>query len=289
MKCARILLALVAFAAPTIVSAQAVTALTTGNQTFFFETSYASPGTPLQAITGLQGGETLIGIDTRPANGRVYAVADSGRIYTVVGGVATFVSTMTTVPSGARFGIDFNPTVDRLRIVSDTGQNLRVNVDTGATTVDGTINPAGPVIGGVAYINSFAGATTTQLYYLDSAGNQLMTTTLPNAGTVTAVGPLGVDFDSAAGFDIYPTNGGNVAIAVLTVGGATNAYSINLTSGAATLLGPAGTTPVAGIVAGASQPLLVPAGGSAMLAAMSLLLAALAWMAMRRRQVVFND
>jgi hypothetical protein len=66
--------------------------------------------------------------------------------------------------AGSAFGIDFNPTADRLRIVSNAGQNLRVNVDAGLTVTDADLNPGAPNVTGVAYINPVANpapATTT--------------------------------------------------------------------------------------------------------------------------------
>lgn len=50
---------------------------------------------------------------------------------------------------GTLFGVDFNPAVDRLRIISDTGQNLGVNFQTSETNVDtpltvGTRQPPPP-------------------------------------------------------------------------------------------------------------------------------------------------
>ena len=116
--------------------AAAITAfgLSNANQIVTFDTN--TPSTPLAvvAITGLQSGETALGIDVRPATGQLYLLGSSSRIYVVdpVTGVATAVgAAFTPALSGTAFGFDFNPTVDRIRVVSDTGQNLRLNPDTG--------------------------------------------------------------------------------------------------------------------------------------------------------------
>ena len=61
--------------------------------------------------------------------------------------VATLVSRINQPLQGTSFGVDFNPTVDRLRIISDTGQNLRTNVADGSTNVDGTLNIPGHAAG----------------------------------------------------------------------------------------------------------------------------------------------
>ena len=103
--------------------------------------SATSPAAVASSVTisGITAGDTLIGLDVRPANGFVYAVANSGRIYQLdpTNGAAVAGAQISAPLTSAVFGVDFNPAADRLRIVTRTGQNLRINVDTGATTVDG--------------------------------------------------------------------------------------------------------------------------------------------------------
>lgn len=214
--------------------------------------SSATPGTidGSVAITGLQSGETILGIDVRPATRQIFALGSTGRLYTLNPrtGLATFVSTLSTAPSGASFGVDFNPVPDRLRSTSDADQNLRTNVDTGAVTVDGALAYAtgdpnagqNPSIVGSAYTNNFAGATATTLYGIDSNLDILVTQNPPNSGTLNTVGALGVNTSDVVGFDI--ANGSGTAFAVLTVGGTAGLYTINLTTGAATLVGLVGGT-----------------------------------------------
>jgi len=179
-------------------------------------------------LSGLASGEALVGIDIRPADGLVYAVSSLSRIYTLdaTTGVLTFRAALSTALSGASFGVDFNPVADRLRIVSNTGQNLRVDVSTGAATVDGPINGATAAVTASAYTNSFAGTTTTQLYNLDAAGT-LYLQDPPNNGTLTTPLPLGVAFTASNGFDIDPRT--NTGYAALTVGGTTQLYTVALT------------------------------------------------------------
>jgi hypothetical protein len=207
----------------------------------------AAPGTvnTSVAVAGLRTGETLLGIDTRPADGRLYALGSAGTIYVVdpATGNATQVSTLSatagddnpfTSLSGNNFAVDFNPAVDRLRVVSDSGQNLRINVDTGATITDGAINPAGASATAAAYTNSFAGTTSTQLYVLNGAAGRLQLQDPPNDGTLDAGVPLGVTADGANGFDIDART--NTGYAVLQVGNDVALYTINLraTTAAAT-------------------------------------------------------
>ncbi|MEJ1966913.1 MAG: DUF4394 domain-containing protein [Gammaproteobacteria bacterium] len=207
-------------------------------------------------VTGLQSGEVLLGIDIRPGGttpGQLYGVGSSGRLYIIdpSTGAATLKSTLSADPtdttnpfaalSGIEYGVDFNPVVDRLRIVSDNGLNLRVNVDNGAVITDGTLDVAGTTRSGVvdaAYTNSFASTCRTTLYYIDSATDKLLTTSDPNNGVLTEVGALGVDAGALSAFEISTApDGTNTATAAFTVGNASNIYTINLTTGAATLNG----------------------------------------------------
>jgi hypothetical protein len=231
-----------------------VFALTASNKLVSF--NRATPGTvrTTATISGLQGGENLLGIDYRPADGKLYGVGSTGRLYTIdtESGVATLKATLvadaadTTAPftalAGTDFGVDFNPVADRLRIVGNTGQSLRINVDTGATTTDGSINggAAATQVTASAYTNSFAGTGTTTLYALDTVTDTLYIQNPPNNGTLATPVPLGIDAGSANGFDIDART--NMGYMIATVGGARNLYSVNLaaTANAATLVGALG-------------------------------------------------
>jgi hypothetical protein len=230
---------------PPVAVAGDVYVLTASNKLLSFDR--ATPGTirTTATVTGLQAGENLVGIDFRPADGLLYGVGSTGRIYTLNGttGAATVKSTLaadaadTTAPftalAGTEFGVDFNPVADRLRIVSNTGQSLRINVDTGATTTDGNINggAANTAISAAAYTNSFAGTTTTTLFVIDAANGTLYTQNPPNNGTLALPVPLGLTATSVAGFDIDARN--NTGYAVMTVGGVRGLYTLNLAATAA--------------------------------------------------------
>ena len=227
------------------VQAEPLVVYTTSNRLLSFDS--ATPGTISTnvAIVGLQTNEFLRGIDYRPANGLLYGLSNQNRIYTLnpLTGSAVLVSTLSVALSSPAdfFGVDFNPTVDRLRVVGSDDQNLRVNVDTGATIVDTPINPVSNSVVGSAYTNNFAGATTTTLYAIDPGTDSLYTQNPPNNGTLNLVGNLGVDTRTLVGFDISGTTG--VAFSVLSAQGATfgSLYTINLATGAATLVGQIGT------------------------------------------------
>lgn len=163
--------------------------------------------------------------------------------------VATQVSTL-SVPfeGGTISGLDFNPVPDRLRLVGDNDQNFRINVDTGEVIVDGTLAfaandgnaGANPNVTAAAYTNSVAGATSTQLFNIDSALNTLLLQNPPNDGTQVTIGNLGVDFDLLGGFDIASSaDGSNTAFAVSN----SMLYNIDLATGTATNLGMIGDDP----------------------------------------------
>jgi hypothetical protein len=215
-----------------------------------------NPATPQKVctsatFTGQQAGENIVGIDVRPADAALYALGSTGRVYTVDTASATLTLKSTlaaaigdvTTPYaglvGTEFGVDFNPGNDVLRVVSDTGQNFRANVDNGATTTDVAVNPIGPVIGEAAYSNSFVGAGTAFYYTIDSVSDTLQVLGRPSGnainGDMQAIGTLGVgDVSSTAGFDIFGTN--NQGLAALNIAGATTSdlFTINLGTGAAT-------------------------------------------------------
>jgi len=240
-----------------------------GTNLLTFDT--ALPGTIRTSvgITGVEATQTLVGLDVRPANNALYAlgynataatgVANS-QLYSInaVTGVATPNSAAFRLELGTgAIGFDFNPTVDRIRVVGANRNNYRLNPIFGVANplaaTDGvvayTTGTATPTIGTVAYINSFAGSTTTALYNYDLALNQLNTQATANPpadGQLTAVGTSGITVNATTptvDLDIYSTVAGtNTAYLVANTGTSANTslYSVNLTTGAATLVGAIG-------------------------------------------------
>jgi hypothetical protein len=197
------------------------------------------------ALTGLQPGEVIRGIDYRPAGGQLYALGSTSRLYQIrpetaicieVGLPGAFTLT------GTAFGFDFNPTVDRIRVVSNTDQNIRLNPNGALAATDITLAyaagdanaAANPNVTGVAYSNNVNGATTTTLYGVDTNLNILVTQNPPNNGTLNTVGALGVAASGSADFDISASG---TAYAAIPAGGMTSLYTINLSTGAATVIG----------------------------------------------------
>jgi hypothetical protein len=191
-------------------------------------------------INSLGAGETLVGIDVRPANGQAYGVSDASKVYVLDPGTgrASLVSTLSQPISGTSFGVDFNPVADRLRVVSNNGQNLRIEVETGVTTVDSTLGYAAgdrnegtdPTVVAAAYTENRTGATTTQLYDIDTALDVLALQDPPNNGVLRTVGWLGVDADAVTGFDILKGK----AFAAIGTGTSSRLYRIDLETGEAT-------------------------------------------------------
>lgn len=215
-----------------------------------FQTNRPRQAKPIGHVNGLSGDTRLVGIDYRVQDGLLYGVGDRGGIYTVSddNGHAVKVQQLTQALEGTSFGVDFNPAANALRIIGDTGQNLRqpfAGPTAGVTQVDGRLNT--PVeargISAAAYTNNdLAASTATSLFDIDTTLDQVVLQSPANSGTVVATGALGVDAGPDAGFDIYsrPGAGGtetNAGIAVLSVGGVSSVYRVELLTGATRSLG----------------------------------------------------
>jgi hypothetical protein len=198
-------------------------------------------------VTGsanITGASSIVGIDVRPADGMLYAVAADGGIYTVDAktGAATMKAKLSEpLKAGVTVTVDFNPVADRMRIITSEGTNLRVNVDDGKATVDGALKykdgdaQAGktPKVVAGAYTNSAnPKPATTTLYDIDDAGH-LLTQAPPNDGILNTVGMLGVKVDGPVAFNIV--NKGEDNSAWLAKGG--TLYSVDLKTGKATAAG----------------------------------------------------
>jgi len=162
-----------------------------------------------QSIAGLPAGVTLAGIDFRPKTGDLYGVGSDSVVYrinTFTGIAIAEAPAFTPLLRGAKFGVDFNPVPDAIRVVSDQRQNLRLSPDAGTVLgTDADLNPGTPMVVGAAYTNStfsFTQPTATTLYVIDAATDQVFVQNPPNNGTLTNGQPLGVDVAPDAGWDI---------------------------------------------------------------------------------------
>ena len=215
---------------------QIVFALSANNE--LIKLNAKTPGTNISktAVTGIVSGEKLISIDFRPATGELYALSNASKLYIVnttttaarVVGSAAFAPAI----SGTIAAIDFNPTVDRVRLVTNSGQNLRLNPETGTVAAtDANLNgPASPMVTAIAYTNSKAGAATTTLFNIDAVAGKLYKQEPPNNGTLVEIGSLGATSNTQAGFEIMANN-----TALATIGN--NFYSIDVATGKASKIG----------------------------------------------------
>lgn len=204
------------------------------------------------AISGLQSNEVIHGIDMRPSTGEMYALGSMNRLYKInrMTGVATQVGpTFSTPLNGSSFGFDFNPTVDRIRVTSDVDQNLRLHPETGAVAgVDTAISYAAgdpnfgtnPNAVHAAYTNSFAGATTTTLYVIDTGLDVLAIQNPANSGVLTTVGSLGADLSDIGGFDISGMSGIAYATVRDNLLARSTFWRIDLATGQGTMIGEIG-------------------------------------------------
>lgn len=229
-----------ALAAPLTAQAAMLAALEGDNTLTMIDTATLKAGKSM-TVTGING--KIAGIDVRPADGMLYALAVDGTIYTIdMAGKATMKAKMDTVlAASAMPTVDFNPAADRLRVIGSDGTNLRVNVDDGKTTVDGKLKYADgdmhkgetPMIVAGAYTNSVKGTKETALYDIDGKIGALIKQAPPNDGVLGAVGKLGVMPKSVA-FDIEPgANGANTGW--LLADGAL--HKVDLATGKATMVG----------------------------------------------------
>lgn len=235
-------------------------ALTSDNRLIGFNSR--TPGTTVGfTMTGLAAGDVLRGIDFRfepdttdaanPGTNTtrgLYALASNGgtqQLYTIVVSGTTATATavgarLDLATTGTVFGFDFNPDVDRIRVVeANQNRDARLNPNTGANVDDPAIE--GSFDGDITYDSTDANTgqnpdavgaaynnvdqdqnTSTTLYVLDANRNTLTVQgraedpataevefVSPNAGRLFTVGQLSIDINENTGFDISPS--GNAA------------------------------------------------------------------------------
>jgi hypothetical protein len=257
----------------------------------------ATPGNvegnvPIQELivsAGNSGSERVVGIDVRPRTGQLYGLAvrtstpviglpvTTGRLLLInpLTGAASQVGSDFVVPLATltdAYGFDFNPTVDRIRVVNRSGVNLRLDPNTGGSTADAPILAGGPV-DAAAYDRNFdgkLGANGTTLFTINPTTGNLHTqgtvnqVVSPNSGLQNVVGPLGTPIDAAGGVGFDVTGGTAFALFDGIPGAAvgTGLYTVNLTTGAATLAGLVGdgTGSFVGLAAAAESRFAVGSG-----------------------------
>jgi hypothetical protein len=257
---------------------ETIHAVTASNQLISF--SAGQPGRILsrKSLQGMQANEALIGIDYRVARGQLYGLSNRGQLYRIDTERAVLEAVgvpNNMTPAGSDIGFDFNPTVDRIRVVTPSGQNMRLHPDTGAV-VDADPNTAGvqtdgkltyaagdaaagqaPSLVAAGYTYNKTDEKITTNFAIDNVQRTLVTqgtregklpAVSPNTGQLFTVGALGIDAFAQAAFDIADIN--NAAFLATTKAGAKTSswYQVNLGTGKATLLGEIGAgEPVIGI------------------------------------------
>ena len=249
-------------------------AVTASNQLISFNAGQPQKILSKKPLSGLQAGEEIVGIDYRVAKGVLFALgrsAGDGRLYTIDtgSGKATQVGSgvLAVKPEGDEFGFDFNPTVDRIRVVSNTGQNMRLHPDTGAV-VDSNANEPGiqtdgklvyaagdvnagksPAVVAAGYTYNKVNEKITTNYAIDAATESLVTqgtkegttpAVSPNTGQLFTVGKLGTGAFARAAFDIADTTGAAFIALTKADGRASRFYLVNLDTGTATFMGTIG-------------------------------------------------
>ena len=249
-----VLIATAALAAPAVLrtgrARQRLVASDSANRLYTFDSASPEQWTRTKPLSGLAAGERVVGLDVRPAGRQLIALTNRNRLYGVqrTRAIATPIGSGPFMPAlaGNAFGFDFNPTVDRIRVVSGSGQNLRLHPDTGAVAfTDGTLkykdgdpNAGSPPLAlGAAYTNSTAGATMTTLYVIDTRRDVLAIQAPPNDGVLSTVGALGVNVAGPLGFDISARDGKSYLLAKRPGTDRSRLFTINLAKGTARKLG----------------------------------------------------
>jgi len=255
---------------------ETIYAVTTVNQLLIqFNAGQPQKTLSSKPLTGFVAGDKLVGIDYRVAKGQLFGLGISGQLYRIdtKTGALTTVGTPNALPKegATEWGFDFNPTVDRIRVVNDAGFNLRLHPDTGAA-VDGNPNEPGvqfdgrlaydaadvnagktPAIVAAGYTYNKDNDKITTNYALDGRQGVLVhqgskegaqPVVSPNTGRLWTVGSLGIGSFDKATLDISDVS--NTAYAAITAGGKSAWYRIDLAAGKATRVGSIADGPVVG-------------------------------------------
>lgn len=260
-----------------------VYALNTNNFLLSFDSNNPSLIRKAVPVTGITLNQSIVGMDFRPATGELYALGynvatGESQLYTinVSTGAATLINATPTILSlgGSNVSVDFNPVVDKIRVMSANNADYRLNVDGTLFITDldlhyavGDINEGtDPMIGAAAYSNSYAGTPTTSLYDFDQALNILANQNPPNDGNLVTIGNTGIMqnlTDATSDMDILYVDGINVAYLSANTGTSTfdKLYTIDLATGSASEVGNIGYGFAVKNIAATSNPELKIAGG----------------------------
>ncbi|MES2587965.1 MAG: DUF4394 domain-containing protein [Bacteroidota bacterium] len=234
---------------PAMLTGQLIYAITSNNYLISFDSETPEIIRTHIPITGVSAGQTIAGMDVRPSNGMFYVLGynsttGESQLYTLnnSNGTLTSIGAIFTLGTGlGRISFDFNPSVDRIRIISSSGMNYRVHPDTGVLVatdgnlafVAGDINESiSPQVGAAAYTNSFGGTNNTKLFVFDEVLNTLALQSPPNNGVLNTIGSTGLmqsQMDLSSDMDVYynHTNHTNTAFIVANMANFDMFYEIN--------------------------------------------------------------
>ncbi|CAN5338342.1 DUF4394 domain-containing protein [soil metagenome] len=225
-----------------VASAQAATliGLTADGQLVKIDTATLAASAPMK----ISESDRILGIDVRPADGKLYGLTGAGQLVTIdtASGKATPVAMLSTkVELGARPVVDFNPVADRLRVIAADGASLRIDVQTGTTTVDKPLvydtadANAGkkPAVAAGAYTNSTKGAKATELFHVDGGTGALVLQNPPNDGILNTRGAVGITGADVV-MDIVQEGEGKNTVYLIA---GTTLHTVDLATGKATQVG----------------------------------------------------
>ena len=245
----------------------------------------ARPTTPITIpLVGINAGDTLVDVDIRPQNGFLYGLgynANAGRVtlYSLShrAGVATPITPTTPnafvaadgttsvrvgVDASTQVGFEFDPTADRVRVVTSNGQTFRIDPNNGAY-VDGDAGVVGTQVD-----PGPAGSVTVTPVTVDESGNvpaialaadgqslfRFRTASPSTAVNVPlTVGSLAAG-EQIVAIDFRPATGQLFGLAVNAAADAGSLYLIDPQTGDLTLVGA-----TSGLVAFAGTDLPAPA------------------------------
>ncbi|HUS25054.1 MAG TPA: DUF4394 domain-containing protein [Candidatus Binatia bacterium] len=240
------------------VNSRSTTTCNDGKTLLRFQASNPGALSVVGDVTGLAADELIVAMDVRPSTNDIYALSTASKLYTIdpITAAATLKATVTPAIDAANLilGFDFNPITEKIRVIGGVadrieGDSVDVEVDptTGVATSLGLAQQLPFKIANVAFSGNVPGGDDATLWYgIDSQNNRLFTidpetTSSPftSPGQLTFVTQLGFDPTERGGFEIIGDGAAYVVRSSSTNGA--SLYSLNLTTGAATLIGSIGT------------------------------------------------
>jgi Domain of unknown function (DUF4394) len=232
-----------------------------------------APGTIIRTVNDAGIASEVGGMDFRLTTGELYVLyrissGTSGdsvelRKLNLVSGYAATLGTvgLPLLPQNSAVGMAFDPYSDRIRLITNKGNHIPVNPDTGASegfysalnyVAGDSGGTATPGVAHVAFSQAVVQPSTTTFYGIDSTRNVLVrigpanTPTLSTSSNVTTISALSLGFnpDEFGGFVIDPeTNIGYLAASLIESGVyVAKLYSVQLFSGTANFIGYIGPT-----------------------------------------------